>query len=84
MTTESDRWQFFETDARLVQEEAENQIAEQKQFLTVEEALTEWDAYIQGLSIEDAQAALEGLKEYAEAVLKEREIEQGWHRTVED
>jgi len=77
-----EQFDFFDEDARLVQEEADELIIAQRAFLDVDDALLEWDAYIQGLSIEDAQAALDGLKEYAVEVLREREIELGWHRNI--
>lgn len=78
------KWERWNEDARLVAEEAEELVVAQRAFLDVDDALLEWDAYIHSLPIEEAQAALDGLKEYAEDVLREREIEQGWHRGLND
>lgn len=78
-----EQFDFFEEDAKLVVEEAEDLAVAQRAFLDVDDALLEWDAYIQGLSVEEAQTALEGLREYADAFVREREIEQGWHRGLD-
>ena len=48
------------------------------------ECLDEFQAYIDSLSISEAEAALEGLREYQESVQKEREIELGWHRSISE
>lgn len=79
-----EQFDFFEEDAKLVVEEAEDLAVAQRAFLDVDDALLEWDAYIQGLSIEDAQTALDGLREYADTFVREREIEQGWHRGINE
>lgn len=76
-------FEFFDEDARLVQEEAEQATEEQKAFLAAEEALTEFDAYIHSLSIEDAETALNGLREYAEHFRDDIDIKQGWGRHLE-
>lgn len=76
--TEHFRW--FDEDARMIQEEADDLIGQQKAYLASEEALSEWDAYIQGLSVEDAETALEGLREYAKAVIQDQDIDMGWHK----
>lgn len=77
---EFDRWS---ADAEMVAQEAERQITAHKAFLDAEAALTEFDEYLHTLSLEDHQTALEGLKEYGKAVVREREIEAGWHAKVE-
>lgn len=75
-------YEWFNEDAKLVQQDSERQIAQQKAFLAAQEALTEFDEYLAGLTIDEAQAALDGLKEYEAAICAERDIETGWHRTV--
>lgn len=75
--SELDHWLI---DAQLVAEESETTLATQKAFLDAEDALLEWDRYIHSLSLEEAQTALEGLREYADSMLKEREIVYGWVR----
>lgn len=80
---EFDRWKFWDEDARLVQEEAEQVTEEQKAFLAAEEALTEFDAYMHSLSIEDAETALNGLREYADHFRDDIDIVQGGFRHLE-
>lgn len=77
MSHEIFRW--CEEDARLVEEEAARVAANGRNFLAVEDALTELDVYLSGLPVREHQAAIEGIREYAEAVGKEFEIERGWH-----
>lgn len=74
---------WFEEDAKLVQEEAERQIAEQKRFLAAEDCLIEWDIYLHGLTEEEHKMAIRGLQEHAEAYLHERNIEAGWHKVID-
>lgn len=74
---------YFEEDARLVQEEAQRQIDEQKAFIAAQDALTELDEYLSTMSLKEQETALEGLKEYAKAVLHENDIEHGWHRLID-
>lgn len=80
MTNEAFDW--FEVDAQLVEQDAERISEENKAFLAREEALTELDQYFMGMSVEDVETALNGLREYEKAVQAEREIEMGWHRGV--
>lgn len=79
----SETFDWREEDARLVEQEDEEIIEAERQSRAAEDALEAWDEYVHGLSVEDAEAALKGLREYAKAVLHENEIEHGWHRFID-
>lgn len=74
---------YFEVDALAVIQESERVIASQKQSQAAEASLTDLDEYLSTLPIEAHEAALNGIKEYAEAVQREREIELGWHSDIQ-
>lgn len=69
-----DRWA---ADARLVEEEAQAQTDAQKHFLAVEDALTEWDAYLHSLPLDQHEMAVNGLREYLMELTQERDITMG-------
>jgi hypothetical protein len=74
---EFDRWS---AEAEKLVEESEALTQEQKDFLAVQEALQELNDHFMSMTVEDVEIALEGLREYAVAVLKERDITEGWVR----
>ena len=81
----SERDKFWErVDGELVEQEAEN--ARLKAFLSeaTEDAMTEWDIHIQDLPLDEAFAALEGLRDYAQEYLQGRNIDLGWHKDLQD
>ncbi len=47
------------------------------------EAVEEFDSYIANLPLDEAITALRGIREYAEALQSERDIEMGWHHMVD-
>lgn len=61
---------------------------EQEPFIPKEdagqEALQEFWEWIDSMPIADAEMALRGINAYLEDLQMERELEQGWHRIVED
>lgn len=68
------------TDEMLVEEEA--QIARQKQFLedAVEESLTFLDEHLHSMTVEEHEAALEGLRAYEETLDHPDQLMFGWAR----
>ena len=56
---------------------------DQKRFLAAQEALDELNTFFMGMTVEEVETALEGLREYSQAVLRDREILQGWARHEE-
>lgn len=56
---------------------------DQKRFLAAQEALDELNTFFMGMTVEEVETALEGLREYSQAVLQDREILQGWARHEE-
>lgn len=76
---EFNRW---EADARLVEQESERDTAGQKAFLALEDALTEWDAYLHSLPLEAHETAINGLREYMENFNRDRDIDNGWHKNL--
>lgn len=63
---------------------AEAELAEQKSWVddSVEDSLTELDNYLRGLSVEEHEAALAGLKWYEKHFMDDEELEAGWHRNL--
>lgn len=74
---EFDRWS---AEAERLVGESETLTQEQKDFLAVEEALDELNAHFMGMTVEEVEIAVEGLREYAQAIQSERDITQGWAR----
>ncbi len=74
---EFDRWS---AEAERLVVESETLTQEQKDFLAVEEALDELNAHFMGMTVEEVEIAVEGLREYAQAVSQERDITEGWVR----
>lgn len=70
---------WFDEDAKLVEQESQDLIDQQKQFMAVEASLEEWDEYVLGLTFEEATEALNGLKQYLSEVQPELFTELGWH-----
>lgn len=72
-------WQRL--DRQLLEDEAE--LAREQAWVNgvAEECLTAFDEHLHSLSVEDHQAAIEGLRDYGREV--GRDIDVGWHRRVD-
>lgn len=77
---EFDRWS---AEAERLVTESTQLTDDQKRFLAAQEALDELNTFFMGMTVDEVETALEGLREYSQAVLQEREILQGWARHEE-
>lgn len=68
-------------DRMLLQQDLSTQVKVESVSVAAEASLTDFDEYLHTLSVEEHQAALEGLREYEKHV--GRDIDIGWHRGVQ-
>lgn len=71
------KWERWNEDAKMALEDEQLERSKRWQAEDTQDALDEFYEHIESLPVDEAIAALEGLRAYQEDILKERDITEG-------
>ena len=78
------KWERWDEDARMALEDEQLERSKRWQAEDTQDALDIFYDHIESLPVDDAIAALEGLRAYQAEILGERDIVMGWEHFVQD